>query len=96
MSTSINRVSRTISAVIVTGLPLVTGVGCATTDAETTKPKRVNPIVEQAKAHVHKPWRYRHRGHWHTRPMRKGQKPVFPCKQRDGGAVAATKEVENQ
>ncbi len=97
MSTLINRDSRATFAVLVTGLLLVGGIGCATTDTETAKSKRVNPIVEQAKAHGHTPWRYRgFRGRRSMRPRYKAQKPIFPCKQCDGGIDVVSKEVDGQ
>ena len=83
MSRVIDRIWRTASVAMITGLLLIATVGCTTAGFQTATSERVNPIFEQAKTHGHTPWRYRHMRHQHTKPVRKGQKPTFPCEQCD-------------
>ena len=96
MRDKIVSTSRTAFWATIAGLLLLTGAGCATTETETAKSNRVNPIVEQAWAHGHTPWRYKYRQGRSMRPRYVGQKPAFPCKLCDGNAVAATEEVDDQ
>lgn len=84
MSRVISRIIRVTFAALITGSLWVMGAGCATTGSQAVKSEGEGAVVRQARPHNHTPYRYKHRGHRHARPWRKGQKPIFPCKQCDG------------